>query len=158
MLSPTDSPSIPPAAPWAEFLVATLGADHPIVDCVRHGVADSTRRSRLPGCIPHPRGPKRLRYCGATTKFPAPRSPRSAEISDPITYGKVAAEALWSYDTRAYSQPELRKALRGWLTTESKYADSASVHQVVPSAVLWSAVAANKTGRHRQDQRWLQPT
>lgn len=63
---------------------------------------------------------------------------------DPITYGKAAAAALWSYDTRAYSQPELRKALRGWLTTESKYADPASVDQVVPSAVLWKEMAANK--------------
>ncbi|MEV3934275.1 hypothetical protein [Streptomyces sp. NPDC049944] len=70
--------------------------------------------------------------------------PVPPKTHDPITYGKAAAAALWSYDTRAYSQPELRKALRGWLTTESKYADPASVDQVVPSAVLWREMAANK--------------
>ncbi|MEV5862112.1 hypothetical protein AB0L83_20630 [Streptomyces sp. NPDC052071] len=70
--------------------------------------------------------------------------PVPPKTHDPITYGKAAAAALWSYDTRAYSQPELRKALRGWLTTESKYADPASVDQAVPSAVLWREMAANK--------------
>ncbi len=70
--------------------------------------------------------------------------PVPPKTHDPITYGKAAAAALWSYDTRAYSQPELRKALRGWLTTESKYAVPASVDQVVPSAVLWKEMAANK--------------
>ncbi|MFI7891258.1 hypothetical protein ACIFUY_08340 [Streptomyces sp. CACIS-1.16CA] len=70
--------------------------------------------------------------------------PVPPKTPDPITYGKAAAAALWSYDTRAYSQPELRKALRGWLTTESKYADPASVDQAVPSAVLWKEMAANK--------------
>lgn len=70
--------------------------------------------------------------------------PVPPKTHNPITYGKAAAAALWSYDTRVYSQPELRKALRGWLTTESKYADPASVDQVVPSAVLWKEMAANK--------------
>ncbi|WP_372352362.1 hypothetical protein [Streptomyces sp. KL116D] len=70
--------------------------------------------------------------------------PVPPKTRDPITYGKAAAAALWSYDTRAYSQPELREALRGWLTTESKYADRASVDQAVPSAVLWKEMAANK--------------
>lgn len=62
---------------------------------------------------------------------------------DPITFGKAAAEALWSYDTRATSQAELLSALRGWLTTESAYADRASVDAVVPSPVLWKQMAAN---------------
>ncbi|MGW0495623.1 hypothetical protein ACWD0Z_09395 [Streptomyces sp. NPDC003007] len=70
--------------------------------------------------------------------------PVPPKTHDPITYGKAAAAALWSYDTRAYSQPELRKALRGWLTTESKYADPASVDQAVPSAVLWKEMASNR--------------
>ncbi|MFE3774506.1 hypothetical protein [Streptomyces sp. NPDC059122] len=62
---------------------------------------------------------------------------------DPIAFGKAAAAALWSYDTRAYSQAELLTALRGWLTTETKYADPASVDAVVPSPVLWKEMAAN---------------
>ncbi|MCV2464364.1 hypothetical protein OEB94_34380 [Streptomyces sp. ICN988] len=69
--------------------------------------------------------------------------PVPPKTQDPIKYGKAAAAALWSYDTRAYSQPELRKALRGWLTEESKYADPASVDKVVPSPVLWKEMAAN---------------
>ncbi|MEU4658772.1 hypothetical protein AB0G32_33380 [Streptomyces sp. NPDC023723] len=69
--------------------------------------------------------------------------PVPPKTSDPITFGKAAAAALWSYDTRAYSRTELRQALRGWLTTEAKYADADSVEEVVPSAVLWKEMAAN---------------
>ncbi|MFL4492405.1 hypothetical protein ACJ6WD_14285 [Streptomyces sp. VTCC 41912] len=62
---------------------------------------------------------------------------------DPIAFGKAAAAALWSYDTRAYSQAELLTALHRWLTAEIKYADPASVDAVVPSPVLWKEMAAN---------------
>ncbi|MFE7579877.1 hypothetical protein ACFU5Z_34535 [Streptomyces sp. NPDC057521] len=62
---------------------------------------------------------------------------------DPVAFGKAAATALWAYDTRAYSQPELVTALRGWLTSETKYADPASVDAVVPSPALWKEMAAN---------------
>ncbi|MFJ7096755.1 hypothetical protein ACIQWL_42065 [Streptomyces mirabilis] len=62
---------------------------------------------------------------------------------DPIAFGKAAAAALWSYDTRAYSQRKLLAALHGWLTTETKYADPASVNAVIPSPVLWKEMAAN---------------
>ncbi|MEK8142325.1 hypothetical protein NKH18_06970 [Streptomyces sp. M10(2022)] len=58
-------------------------------------------------------------------------------------FGKAAAAALWSYDTRAYSQAELLTSLHGWLTTESMYADRDSVDAVVPSPVLWKNMAAN---------------
>ena len=79
---------------------------------------------------------------------PTPSAHRHAlpvppETHDPVVFGKAAAVALWSYDTRAYSRTELLTALHGWLTTESKYADSASVDAVVPSAVLWKEMAAN---------------
>ncbi|WP_329008572.1 hypothetical protein [Streptomyces sp. NBC_01601] len=69
--------------------------------------------------------------------------PVPPKTHDPVTYAKAAADALWSYDTRAYSQPDLRKALHGWLTKESKYADPASVDEGVPSPVLWKRMAAN---------------
>ncbi|KUL54928.1 hypothetical protein ADL22_02140 [Streptomyces sp. NRRL F-4489] len=62
---------------------------------------------------------------------------------DPVAFGKAAAAALWSYDTRAYSQRELLSALHGWLTSETKYADTASVDAVVPSPVLWKEMTAN---------------
>jgi len=73
-----------------------------------------------------------------------PRSlPVPPETHDPVVFGKAAAVALWSYDTRVYSRAELLAALHGWLTTESKYADAASVDAVVPSAVLWKEMATN---------------
>ncbi|MET9059825.1 hypothetical protein ABZX99_18615 [Streptomyces antibioticus] len=81
---------------------------------------------------------------GSSTPHAVPRAlPVPPKTHDPIAYGKAAAATMWSYDTRAYSQPELRKALHGWLTTETKYADPASVDKVVPSAVLWKEMAAN---------------
>jgi len=107
-----------------------------------------TREGRSPSDTPAPppssptASPSSAAPSGPHTQ---PRAlPVPSKSHDPITYGKAAAAALWSYDTRAYSQPELRKALRGWLTTESKYADPASVDQAVPSAVLWKEMAANK--------------
>ncbi|MFJ9679343.1 hypothetical protein ACIRP2_14905 [Streptomyces sp. NPDC101194] len=107
-----------------------------------------TREGRSPSdtAAPPPSSPT------ASSSSAAPSGPHTRprtlpvppKTHDPITYGKAAAAALWSYDTRAYSQPELRNALRGWLTTESKFADPASVDQVVPSAVLWREMAANE--------------
>lgn len=44
-------PEHPPAAALADFLAATLGDDHPIVDCVRHGVA--YHHARLPVEVLH---------------------------------------------------------------------------------------------------------
>ncbi|MFF4980908.1 hypothetical protein ACFY3O_12730 [Streptomyces sp. NPDC001046] len=75
---------------------------------------------------------------GSLGDLPVPPS-----THDPIAFGKAAAVALWSYDTRAYSQRELVTALRGWLTSEKKYADTASVDALVPSRVLWKEMAAN---------------
>ncbi|KUO20833.1 hypothetical protein [Streptomyces dysideae] len=75
---------------------------------------------------------------GSLGDLPVPPS-----THDPIAFGKAAAVALWSYDTRAYSQRELLAALRGWLTSEKKYADTASVDALVPSRALWKELAAN---------------
>lgn len=69
--------------------------------------------------------------------------PARPSTHDPIAFGKAAAAALWSYDTRAYSQPELLAALHTWLTAEAKYADAASVDALVPSPVLWGRMADN---------------
>ncbi|MEU0447526.1 hypothetical protein [Streptomyces tendae] len=106
-----------------------------------------TRDSRSPSDTPAPppsspaSSPTPTAPAGPHARFHA--LPVPPKTHDPIEYGKAAAAALWSYDTRAYSQPELRKALRGWLTEESKYADPASVDKVVPSLVLWKEMAAN---------------
>lgn len=69
--------------------------------------------------------------------------PTPPRTRDPIAFGKAAAVALWSYDTRAYSQPQLVGALHGWMTGEKKYADTASVDAIVPSRVLWREMAGN---------------
>lgn len=75
---------------------------------------------------------------GVSSTLPVP-----PDTHDPIAFGKAAAVALWSYDTRAYSQPEMLAALHRWLTSETKYADSSSVDTMVPSPVLWKEMAAN---------------
>lgn len=75
---------------------------------------------------------------GVSAMLPVP-----PDTHDPIVFGKAAAVALWSYDARAYSQPELLSALHRWLTTETKYADRASVDALVPSPVLWERMADN---------------
>lgn len=75
---------------------------------------------------------------GVASTLPVP-----PDTHDPVTFGKAAAVALWSYDTRAYSQPELLAALYRWMTTEAKYADRASVDALVPSPVLWERMADN---------------
>ena len=76
---------------------------------------------------------------------PSPRGEGSLPVppstGDPVTYGKAAAAALWSYDTRAYTQPQLLTALGRWLTAESQYADAASVDTLIPSAQVWGEMA-----------------
>ncbi|WP_327073962.1 hypothetical protein OG196_24325 [Kitasatospora purpeofusca] len=73
---------------------------------------------------------------GRSAALPSPPDTR-----DPIAFGKSAAVALWSYDTRAYSQPELVAALHRWLTTEGQYIDADSVERQVPSPMLWGRMA-----------------
>lgn len=60
---------------------------------------------------------------------------------DPIAFGKAAVAVLWSYDTRAYTQPELVAALHTWMTGETRYADASSVEAQVPSPVMWERMA-----------------
>ncbi|MFJ2720689.1 hypothetical protein [Streptomyces sp. NPDC087437] len=110
-------------------------------------VAYLTREGRSPSDAPAP--PPSSPTASSLSAAPSgpharPRAlPVPPTTRDPIKYGKAAVAALWSYDTRAYSQSELRKALRGWLTKETKYADPASVDKTVPSPVLWKEMAAN---------------
>ncbi|MFD6347088.1 hypothetical protein ACFWF9_20510 [Streptomyces roseolus] len=109
-----------------------------------------TRDSREPAKAPVPRpssppsSSSAVASPGPPTVITRPSSlPVPPRTSDPIAFGKAAAAALWSYDTRAYPQAELRRALRAWLTSEAKYADAASVERGIPSAVLWQEMAAN---------------
>ncbi|MFF2954104.1 hypothetical protein ACFVVU_22525 [Kitasatospora sp. NPDC057965] len=67
--------------------------------------------------------------------------PVPPDTRDPIAFGKAAAVALWSYDTRAYSQPELVASLHRWLTAEGQYVDADSAERQVPSPLLWGRMA-----------------
>ncbi|MFD9007590.1 hypothetical protein [Streptomyces sp. NPDC059552] len=71
-------------------------------------------------------------------------TPTPPTTSDPIAFGKAAAHALWSYDTRALSQPEHLAGLQRWMTSEGKYADWASVTKQIPDPVLWSRLRDNQ--------------
>ncbi|MFJ9712804.1 hypothetical protein [Streptomyces sp. NPDC101234] len=67
--------------------------------------------------------------------------PKPPQIADPVAYAKAAAQMLWSYDTRATSRDQQLAGMRAWMTTETKYADWASVADQVPDPVLWSRMA-----------------
>ncbi|MFD8783808.1 hypothetical protein [Kitasatospora sp. NPDC059599] len=69
----------------------------------------------------------------------APAGPPSTH--DPIAFAKASAVALWSYDTRVSSQPELVASLHRWLAAEGQYSDADSVDRLVPSPLLWGRMA-----------------
>jgi hypothetical protein len=111
-------------------------------------IAYATRGGRTPSKEYHPQAssppsptPTAAASSRSSTRHQAPPAPPSTR--DPIAFGKAAAVALWSYDTRTYSRATLLKALHGWMTSEKKYADTASVDVIVPSPPLWREMAAN---------------
>jgi hypothetical protein len=65
------------------------------------------------------------------------------KTTDPVVFGKAAAKALWSYDTRTLSQPQQLAGLKAWMTAERKYADWASVSTLIPTKALWSQLRGN---------------
>ncbi|MCZ9354072.1 hypothetical protein ACFW4M_07750 [Streptomyces sp. NPDC058794] len=67
--------------------------------------------------------------------------PGPPQIAEPVAYAKAAAQMLWSYDTRDTSRDQQLAGMRAWMTTETKYADWASVAGQVPDPVLWSRMA-----------------
>ncbi|RZD82195.1 hypothetical protein [Streptomyces albidoflavus] len=84
-----------------------------------------------------------------STPKPPPGSrsvPEPPQLSEPVAYAKAAAKMLWSYDTRDTSRDQQLAGMRAWMTSETKYADWASVSGQVPDPVLWSRMAD-------QDQR-----
>ncbi|MER5202212.1 hypothetical protein [Streptomyces sp. NPDC002825] len=67
--------------------------------------------------------------------------PHPPRIAEPVAYAKAAAQMLWSYDTRTTSRDQQLAGMRAWMTSETKYADWASVTGQVPDPVLWSRMA-----------------
>ncbi|MEV1026670.1 hypothetical protein [Streptomyces sp. NPDC050264] len=65
------------------------------------------------------------------------------KTSDPIAFAKAATKALWSYDTRSFSQAAHLVGLKRWMAGEDKIADWKSVTEQVPSPVLWSRMHDN---------------
>ncbi|MFJ7969455.1 hypothetical protein [Streptomyces sp. NPDC096324] len=64
--------------------------------------------------------------------------PKPPQIAEPVAYAKAAAQMLWSYDTRDTSREQQLADMRAWMTSETSYADWASVSGQVPHPVLWS--------------------
>ncbi|MFJ8248513.1 hypothetical protein [Streptomyces sp. NPDC094466] len=67
--------------------------------------------------------------------------PHPPQIAEPVAYATAAAKMLWSYDTRTTSRDQQLAGMRAWMTTETTYADWASVSGQVPDPVLWSRMA-----------------
>ncbi|MFE2108016.1 hypothetical protein ACFXAF_19430 [Kitasatospora sp. NPDC059463] len=63
--------------------------------------------------------------------------------SDPIAFSRAFAAVLWSYDTRAATQPQQLAGLRAWLTGESQYADPDALAAQVPDPTLWDRMHDN---------------
>ncbi|MEU6172712.1 hypothetical protein ABZ832_12350 [Streptantibioticus parmotrematis] len=128
---------------------ALLGTAALLVLVTLAGLAAYLTRDSRKATNPPPTKSSSSPSSSALTSEPSPASvsPHSLPVPptthDPVAYGKAAAAALWSYDTRAYSQPELLAALHRWLTSEKKYADPDSVDALVPSPVLWKEMAGN---------------
>ncbi|MFE2596047.1 hypothetical protein ACFXCZ_06025 [Streptomyces sp. NPDC059396] len=108
---------------------------HDRIASVSSNAPDSVASSASPSTTP-PVGPSSPPTPGSRSALPVAPSTR-----DPIAFGKAAAVALWSYDTRTSSQPKWLAALHTWLTSEPRYADPGSVDALVPSPVLWGRMA-----------------
>ena len=78
---------------------------------------------------------------GPTASAGAGSVAKPPPVADPVAYAKAAAATLWSYDTRTTSRDQQLAGMRAWLTTETKYADWASIAAQVPDPVLWSRMA-----------------
>ncbi|GJF32659.1 hypothetical protein KNE206_53590 [Kitasatospora sp. NE20-6] len=74
----------------------------------------------------------------AATSEAGPGVARPPHTSSPTAFATAFATALWTYDARAVDQQRFVNGLRLWLTSESVYADGASVQGQVPDPVLWS--------------------
>ncbi|MER7851390.1 hypothetical protein ABTZ98_02375 [Streptomyces bacillaris] len=67
--------------------------------------------------------------------------PHPPQVAEPVAYATAVAKMLWSYDTRTTSRDQQLAGMRAWMTTETTYADWASVAGQVPDPVLWSRMA-----------------
>lgn len=76
-----------------------------------------------------------------TNSAPAGTVATPPTTTDPVAFTKAFAGALWSYDTRTTSQPQLLDGLRSWVNADPAYTDWNSVAQQVPTAALWQDLA-----------------
>ncbi len=98
-----------------------------------HQAPDTTAPVPAPSTSSVPDAPKPAAGSGSV-----PHPPR---IAEPVAYAKAAAQMLWSYDTRTTSRDQQLAGMRAWMTSETKYADWASITGQVPDPVLWSRMA-----------------
>ncbi|GAA2672563.1 hypothetical protein GCM10010400_38170 [Streptomyces aculeolatus] len=129
------------AAAAVAALLATTAAIA-FLSSSRNGDTSPERAAPAPASSPPPAEPSRQ---------PAPPSqsgsvPGPPRLGEPVAFAKAAAKMLWSYDTRTTSRTAQLAGMRAWMTSESRYADWASVAGQVPDPLLWSRMAD-------QDQR-----
>ncbi|QFQ97363.1 hypothetical protein F9278_15410 [Streptomyces phaeolivaceus] len=96
--------------------------------------------------VPDAAAPTPVHSASSSEAAPEPSSgsgsvPKPPQIAEPVAYSKAAAQMLWSYDTRDTSRDQQLAGMRAWMTTETRYADWASVSGQVPDPVLWSRMA-----------------
>ncbi|MGA5065336.1 hypothetical protein ACPB9E_16520 [Streptomyces exfoliatus] len=98
-----------------------------------HQAPDPAAPAPAPSTSSAPATPKPAAGSGSV-----PHPPR---IAEPVAYAKAAAQMLWSYDTRTTSRDQQLAGMQAWMTSETQYADWASVTGQVPDPVLWSRMA-----------------
>ncbi|MCY0928227.1 hypothetical protein OTB20_18900 [Streptomyces sp. H27-H1] len=98
-----------------------------------------THRSAVPGPANSSSAPSPAHPPAGGTGTVAP----PAKISDPLAYGKAAAQVLWTYDTRTTSHTQHLAGLRAWVTQETKYADWPGIQALIPDPVLWTRMHDN---------------
>jgi len=108
-------------------VLAYFARDEPTAPGPRHSPTASAASSPPQSATPEP-----------SSAVPAP-----PKTDDPVAFGKVAADVLWSYDTRATPQSGYLAGLKRWMVREGEYADWDSVISQVPSRGLWSRMRAN---------------
>ncbi|GAA2972796.1 hypothetical protein GCM10010519_04840 [Streptomyces lactacystinicus] len=95
----------------------------------------------MPSAPPSPRAG--ANPSASPTASTAPVVAPPPHTSDPITFAKAFTAALWTYDTRAATQPQQLAGLREWLTGESQYADPDALAAQVPDPTLWDRMHDN---------------
>ncbi|MGW5650570.1 hypothetical protein [Streptomyces humi] len=145
-LSPSPYGTRWPVTRRIAFAAATVAVLLALAGAVALLTGGGNSRQALDTAAPAPSGSTSSSEAAPTPSSGSGSVPMPPQISEPVAYARAAAQMLWSYDTRDTSRDQQLASMRAWMTTETKYADWASVSGQVPDPVLWSRMAD-------QDQR-----